>query len=255
MDISNPAFDYDNRKHEYATIRRADPRIHAYVLTGLAGMKTVINVGAGPGSYEPEDRYVVSVEPSEKMRRKREGLGRHPAISAFADSLPFDDQSFDAALAILTIHHWPDIEKGLAELKRVTKKRVVILTYDPSKLDIFWNAEYFPEIIAVERKRYPALDRLEAAIGVSPRITTIKIPLDCVDGFQEAYFGRPEYFLKEEVRQSQSAWGFISWEQEQQYVQHLARDLEDGTWERKFGFHRHLSEFEGAYRMLEYDLQ
>jgi SAM-dependent methyltransferase len=252
MEITNPAFDYDRKKHEYSTVRRADPRIHSYVLSGLSGMHTVINVGAGTGSYEPHDRYVASVEPSEKMRLKRLELGRHPAIDAFADSLPFDDDSFDVSLAILTIHHWPSLEKGLAELKRVAKKRIVILTYDPTKLDIFWNAEYFPDVIEVERKRYPELSRIAGIIGIAPKRTNIKVPLDCTDGFQEAFFGRPEYFLREEVRQSQSAWGFIQKELEMKYVEHLRRELEEGSWDKKHGIHRHMKEFEGAYRMLEF---
>ena len=254
MKIINPAFDYDRKRHNYLSVRRSDPRLFTYITSGLHGMKTVINVGAGIGSYEPEDKYVVAVEPSANMRNKRLEVGRNPAINSFAESLPFDNESFDASLAVLTIHHWQDIEKGLTELKRVTRKRIVILTFDPYKLDVFWNIEYFPLVVEVERNRYPAINLIKNIIGHTPRITNIKIPFDCTDGFQEAYYGRPEYLLKKEVRQSQSAWSFISKALESRYVANLQKELSNGEWERKYGYHRHMKEFEGAYRMIEFDL-
>ena len=254
MKIINPAFDYDRNKHCYLFVRKSDPHINTYVTSGLRGMRTVINVGAGTGSYEPEDKYVVAIEPSADMRNIRLEVGHNPALNSFADSLPFDDQSFDASLAVLTIHHWLNIEKGLMELKRVTKKRIVILTFDPKKLDLFWNIDYFPAVVNVERKRYPEIEQIKKIIGLTPKITNIKIPFNCVDGFQEAYYGRPEYFLKEEVRQSQSAWSFISKDLEFRYVANLKKELSNGEWERKYGYHRHMKEFEGAYRMIEFNL-
>lgn len=254
MKIQDPAFDYDRKEHDYANVRKADPRIGAYVLAGLSACDTILNVGAGTGSYEPEDRYVVSVEPSAVMRAKRLELGKTPALNAKADALPFDDKSFDAALAILTIHHWPDLRKGLEELKRVSRKRMVILSYDPEKLDLFWNAEYFPEVVEVERRRYPPLDTIAEIIGITPRVTPIQIPFDCSDGFQEAFYGRPEGFLVEAVRRSQSAWGFVDRSVEDEYVARLRGDLESGQWDNRYGFHRRMPLFEGAYRMLEFDL-
>ena len=254
MNISNPAFDYDGKDHNYPAIRKADPRIGMYVRRSLDSCDTVLNVGAGTGSYEPVDKFVIAVEPSSVMRAKRLALGRNPAVNAMADDLPFDDKSFDAVMAVLTVHHWPDLKSGLSEVKRVAKKKITILTYDPEMLDIFWNAKYFPQLIEIERSRYPKLDRIAECIGKDLTITNIKIPFDCTDGFQEAFYGRPEGFLQAEVRNAQSAWGFLDKELESKYVKRLSDDLESGEWDRLYGYHRMLSEFEGAFRMLEVDL-
>jgi len=253
VDIANPAFDYDGQKHDYAQVRRGDPRIAASVRSALEGCGTLVNVGAGTGSYEPEDLYVVPVEPSEKMRRDRLALGRRPALKASAGNLPFDDGSFDASLAILTIHHWPDLEAGLADMRRVTRRRMVILTYDPDRLADFWNARYFPELVEAERKRYPALERIESSVGMKARRSVIRIPLDCTDGFQEAFYGRPEGFLEERVRRAQSAWSFIPRDLELEYVRALESDLRSGEWDRRYGFHRTLAEYAGAFRMLVFE--
>jgi SAM-dependent methyltransferase len=254
MKITNPAFDYDSKDHNYSAIRKADPRIGRYIRRSLEGCDTVLNVGAGTGSYEPEDKYVIAVEPSAVMRAKRLDLGRNPAVNAKADDLPFDDKSFDAVMAVLTIHHWPDLKSGLLEVKRVTKKKIAILTYDPDMLDIFWNAKYFPQLIEIERSRYPKSDHIAACVGEDITITNIKIPFDCTDGFQEAFYGRPEAFLQEEVRNAQSAWGFLDKETESKYVKRLSDDLASGEWDRLYGSHRTLPEFEGAFRLLEVDL-
>jgi SAM-dependent methyltransferase len=254
MKISNPAFDYDGKDHNYPAIRKADPRIGMYVRRSLDSCDTVLNVGAGTGSYEPADKFVIAVEPSSVMRAKRLALGRYPAVNAKADDLPFDDKSFDAVMAVLTVHHWPDLKSGLSEVKRVSKKKITILTYDPEMLDIFWNAKYFPQLIEIERSRYPKLDRIAECVGKDITITSIKIPFDCTDGFQEAFYGRPEAFLQAEVRNAQSAWGFLDKELESKYVKRLSDDLESGEWDRLYGYHRMLPEFEGAFRMLEVDL-
>ena len=254
MNISNPAFDYDGKDHNYSEIRKADPRIGLYIRRSLRGCDTVLNVGAGTGSYEPENRYVIAVEPSSVMRAKRLALGKMPALNAKADDLPFDDNSFDAVMAVLTIHHWPDLKSGLLEIKRVARKKLSILTYDPDMLDVFWNVHYFPQLIEIERSRYPKLDQIAAYLGAELTITNIKIPLDCSDGFQEAFYGRPEAFLQEDVRKAQSAWGFLDKETENLYVKKLADDLSSGEWDRLFGHHRTMPEFKGAFRMLEIDL-
>lgn len=139
-------------------------------------------------------------------------------------------------------------------MKRVSRKKIVILSYDPSALELFWNAEYFPELIEAERSRYPALGTIEQIVGLPAKVTKIKIPLDCTDGFQEAFYGRPEAFLREEVRRAQSGWSFIGKEREAEYVAAFAKELETGEWDRKYGFHRTMPEFEGAFRMLEFEL-
>jgi SAM-dependent methyltransferase len=254
MEILNPAFDYDRKNHHYSAIRKTDPRIFEYIRESLNGSSTVLNVGAGTGSYEPDDRYVIAVEPSSVMRAKRVALGRNPAVDARADDLPFDDRSFDASMAVLTIHHWPDLRAGLLEMKRVTKKRIIILTYDPDKLDVFWNAHYFPKLIEVERRRYPKLDVIAECLEKEVKVTPIKIPLDCADGFQEAFYGRPEAFLQADVRSAQSAWAFLDDTTVKQYVERLADDLKSGEWDRLYGRCRTVPEFEGAFRLLEADL-
>ena len=254
MKITNPAFDYDSKGHHYSEIRKADPRIGKYVHRSLERCNTVLNVGAGTGSYEPDDKFVIAVEPSAVMRAKRLALDRNPAVNAKADDLPFDNESFDAVMAVLTIHHWPDLKAGLLEVKRVAKKKITILTYDPDMLDVFWNANYFPQLIEIERSRYPKLDRIAECIGEPITITNIKIPFDCTDGFQEAFYGRPEAFLQEDVRNAQSAWGFLDKEIEKTYVKKLSEDLASGEWDRLYGYHRMLPEFEGAFRLLEVDL-
>lgn len=250
MRLDNPAFNYDAFGDKYSTIRRADPRIARYIDAALGDAKNVLNVGAGAGSYEPEDRYVVAVEPSHSMRRQRLDNGKSPAIDAKAHALPFDDDAFDAVMALITVHHWQDIKSGLLELKRVARNRVVVMTFDPDALDNFWNAEYFPEVVAVEKKRYPSIEYLKNCLGDNVDVIPIPIPLDCSDGFQEAFYGRPEAFLQREVRQAQSAWGFIDKETEARMVAKLAADLQSGRWDQLYGEHRRMPFFTCALRLV-----
>lgn len=248
--IEDPAFDYNKFGQQYSGYRQTDPRIEKYVHEVLGNAKTVLNVGAGAGSYEPIDRYVVAVEPSKVMRSQRQANNKVPAIDASAEALPFDDDSFDAAMAMVTVHHWPDMAKGLKELRRVTKGQVIIMTFDPAMLDVFWNAHYFPEVIEIEKQRYPTMDFIVETLGGDCEIKSVPIPLDCVDGFQEAFYGRPEAFLDPNIRLSQSAWGFLPEGLEDQLVKRLADDLESGTWDRKYGEHRTQSYFTGALKLV-----
>lgn len=250
MTIKHPAFNYEKHGQKYSGYRRTDPRIAAYVYAALGSAKTVLNVGAGAGSYEPEDRYVVAVEPSSVMRSQRQATQKVPAIIGTADSLPFDDHSFDASMAIVTVHHWPDIKNGLRELRRVTQEQVVVMTFDPDALDNFWNAHYFPELIAVEKSRYPTIDFITKALGGTCDVQPIPVPFDCVDGFQEAYYGRPEAFLEKEVRLSQSAWGFLPEGVEDKLVKVLSDDLQSGAWDQKYGEFRTKPNFTCALRLI-----
>lgn len=250
METTNQSFNYEKQEIKYALHRQADPRIAAYVNEALGSAKTVLNIGAGAGSYEPADRYVTAVEPSAQMRAQRLSQGKVPALIGFADQLPFDDQAFDASMAMVTVHHWPDLEKGLKEMRRVTKNEVVILTFDPAALSRFWNVNYFPELIAVERKRYPEISRIGAALGGQVTIKEIPVPLDCTDGFQEAFYGRPEAFLEDGVRRAQSAWGFLPDGLEKKLVQNLALALASGEWDRKYGHYRKQPEFTCALRLI-----
>ncbi|KAA5532524.1 class I SAM-dependent methyltransferase [Taibaiella lutea] len=250
MKIADPAFNYDKFGHTYSGHRQTDPRIAAYVNTALEHAKTILNVGAGGGSYEPDDHYVVAVEPSFVMREQRKANNKVPGINAKADHLPFDDNAFDASMAMVTVHHWPDIAKGLQELRRVTKEQVIIMTFDPDALDEFWNAQYFPELIAVEKARYPTVDFISNALGGNIEVIPVPIPLDCTDGFQEAFYGRPEAFLQKEVRQSQSAWGFLPEATASELVKRLEDDLLSGEWNRKYGHFRTQAFFTGALRLI-----
>lgn len=250
MKIDNPAFNYDKLGQKYSGYRQTDPRIEAYVTKALENAKTVLNVGAGAGSYEPADKYVVAVEPSVVMRAQRAKNNKVPAINAKADNLPFDDNAFDASMAMVTVHHWPDMDKGLKELRRVTRNEVVIMTFDPEALDNFWNVHYFPELIEVEKARYPTIDFVKQSLGGHCEVVPIPIPLDCVDGFQEAFYGRPEAFLKKEVRLSQSAWGFLPQGLEEKLVAALEDDLKSGEWDMKYGHFRTQPNFTCALRLI-----
>ncbi len=250
MKLENPAFNYDAYGQTYSFHRQTDPRIAAYVTKALGNAKTILNVGAGSGSYEPNDRYIVAVEPSIEMRKQRLANHKIPAINAKADSLPFDDDSFDASMAMVTVHHWLDIAKGLKELRRVTKSQVIVMTFDPNALDNFWNATYFPELIAVEKARYPTIDFITQALGGNCEVIEIPIPLGCVDGFQEAFYGRPEAFLQKEVRRSQSAWGFLDEATQNRLVAALEADLKSGEWDKKYGQFRTQESFTCALRLV-----
>jgi SAM-dependent methyltransferase len=208
----------------------------------------VISVGAGTGSYEPTDRHVVAVEPSAEMRARR-APALAPAIDARADALPFGDAAFDAALAVLTVHHWPDLEVGLAELRRVARG-VVIMTADPAALADLWAAEYAPEFHATEKHRYPSLERIAAALGGEVEARTLTIPFDCTDGFTDSFYGRPEEMLVPTVRRAQSAWSFVDDEAQERFVARLSADLESGAWDERFGALRAQPELSSSMRIL-----
>ncbi|QWF78657.1 class I SAM-dependent methyltransferase [Amycolatopsis sp. CA-230715] len=239
-------FDYETHGGGYAVRRRTDPRIAARVHAALGDARTVLNVGAGAGSYEPEDRDVIAVEPSRVMRAQR----RTPAVDAVAEDLPFDDGSFDAVMATVTIHQWPDLERGLRELRRVSRGPVVILTFDGDAGGDFWLADYVPELIAVERGRYPALDAVTEVLGGDCAVTKVPVPIDCVDGFTEAFYARPERLLDPEVRRSQSAWGFLEPAVIERFAAKLREDVESGDWDRRYGFLRSQPEYLGSLRLI-----
>jgi SAM-dependent methyltransferase len=220
---------YDTIGTTYTVTRRTEPRIAAQLWAALGEARTVLNVGAGTGSYEPTDRQVLAVEPSAVMRSQRPA-GAAPCVAAFADSLPFRDQSFDAAMAFATIHHWPDPIAGLREMRRVAR-RVVVFTHDTSDtgwLDRFWlTRDYLPEVADLLVGR-PAITELAQAIGA--RLEPVLVPWDCVDGFFEAYWRRPEAYLDENVRRGVSVWSKVGPDAEQRAVRGLRQDLATGRW-------------------------
>jgi SAM-dependent methyltransferase len=208
----------------------------------------VINVGAGAGSYEPEDRWVLAVEPSATMRAQRPP-GAAPAIAARAEALPFDDDSVDAAMASITIHHWEPPEAGLAEMRRVARGPVVVFTFELEALPA-WQHDYFGEGLEIERPRFPTIDAVAAALGGRVRIESIPTPTDCVDGFFEAFWNRPERVLDPEVRASQSMWAILPDGAEERIVNRLAADVESGAWDAEHGYLREMAEFDGAMRLV-----
>jgi SAM-dependent methyltransferase len=234
---------------DYARYRRPDPRIAAFIKAALGDARTVLNVGAGAGSYEPIDRRVTALEPSASMRAQRPGY-LPAAIDGTAEKLPFADKSFDAAMATFTVHQWQDLAKGLAEMRRVTRGPVLVLSCDPAELDRFWLAEYAPEAIAVEARRYPAMAAIQEGLGGNVKVLTVPIPLDCTDGFGEAYYGRPERLLEPGARLANSAWSFLDPSIGQRFVADLSRDLESGAWDAKHGALRRQPYFEGSLRLL-----
>jgi hypothetical protein len=217
---------YDTIGACYTTTRRTEPRIAAQVWAALGDAQTVLNVGAGTGSYEPSDREVTAVEPSAVMRAQRPA-GAAPCVDAVAESLPFKDQSFDAAMAFATIDHWQDPIAGLREMQRVAR-RVVVFTRDFSDIDLFWlDRDYLPEHAGLLTGR-PSLAELARAIGA--RIEPVLIPWDCADGFYEAYWRRPEAYLDEHVRRGISIWTRVGPDAEQRAVRSLRDDLASGRW-------------------------
>jgi SAM-dependent methyltransferase len=242
-------FDYEAGGQGYARRRRTDPRIAALVRDALGDARTVVNVGAGAGSYEPEDRYVAAVEPSAAMRAQRPRR-LAPAIDATAERLPFDDGAFDAAMATVTIHQWADLDAGLRELRRVSRGPVAILTFDGAALRDFWVDDFVPELIEGERRRFPAIERVAAVLGGEVTVAPVPIPLDCVDGFVEAYYGRPEALLDPEVRQAQSGWALAGADAVERGVAKLRRALADGSWDARHGYLRTQPERVGAVRLI-----
>lgn len=249
-----PAGDFDYEQHgtSYATIRRPDPRIAARVHAALGASRTVLNVGAGAGSYEPVDRYVLAVEPSATMRAQRP-VGGAPAVDATAENLPFDDNSFDAAMAILTVHQWRDVNRGLREMRRVSSGPVVVLTIDASALQQFWLTDYIPEVVAVERTRFPTLDRVSDALAegsADVRVDVVPVPKDCTDGFGEAFYARPEAFLRPEIRAASSGLVLTDANAVQRGLDRLANDLASGAWDQAYGHLRSQAERRGAFRLV-----
>ena len=238
---------YDRIGRRYAQRRQPDPRIAARVVRALGDARTIVNVGAGSGSYEPQDRRVVAVEPSEVMitQRPREAA---PVVRAVAEALPFSNNQFDAALAVLTVHHWTDAKRGLAELRRVARRQV-ILTWDPKHLATFWfTRDYLPEAVALDAgftTLEPTLALLDAATVVA-----VPIPHDCRDGFFAAYWRRPESYLDPDVRAGISGFGILDQSLVERALELLARDLATGEWYRRNEQLLELDEIDLGYRLV-----
>jgi SAM-dependent methyltransferase len=239
---------YDRIGPRYSLYRRPDARIAAAIRDALGASSSVVNIGAGSGSYEPADRFVAAVEPSAEMiRQRREGSA--PALRATADCLPFQDRSFEAALAILTMHHWPDWRLGLREMKRVAPDRVVIFTWDPDHPSFWLVQDYFPDILTMDRKIAPSFAEIQELIGPF-EIWPVPIPADCSDGFLGAYWRRPESYLDTGVRSAISAFHRLTSQQIRTGLVRLRADVESGAWRRRYAKLMEISELDIGYRLL-----
>lgn len=239
---------YDRIGSVYARHRRPDPRVAAQIDRALGDGTTIVNVGAGTGSYEPANRHVVAVEPSAVMISQRRP-GTAPALRAVAEHLPFADRSFDAALALLTVHHWPDASAGLAEMSRVAR-RLVIFTFDPVVHMDFWMVQdYLPESGALPSTDVISPEAVAEAVGAQS-IEVVPVPADCIDGFYWAYWCRPRAYLDPEVRACISGIAQLDDELVAERMVRLAADLDDGTWEKRHGHLRARSSIDGGFRLV-----
>lgn len=236
---------YDTIGLNYANLRKPDPRIGALINDALGPAKTVLNVGAGAGSYEPDDKQVTAVEPSIEMIRQRPATSA-TVVQGFAEDLPFDDNSFDASMAVLTIHHWMDQAKGLREMRRVTRGNIVILTYDPDFRD-FWLLDYIPELIALDEDQMPKLATYKQWLGAVD-ISAVPIPHDCTDGFLSAYWRRPAAYLDPKIRAAMSPFWALG--DIENALQKLAHELESGAWAKRYANLINLDTCDCGYRLV-----
>lgn len=228
----------------YAALRKPDPRIAKAIRDALGPAETILNVGAGTGSYEPVDLRVTAVEPSLAMIRQR-GSGAAEAIQASAGNLPFADDAFDAAMAILTAHHWSDKAAGLREMRRVTRGRIVLLTFDPSHRP--WLTDYIPSLVALDEAQMPAMVDYMRWLG-PVRISPVPVPHDCTDGFLYAYWRRPAAYLDAYVRSGSSSFWALG--DVKEGLARLERDLDTGTWQRRYADIAALDEYDAGYRLI-----
>jgi SAM-dependent methyltransferase len=238
---------YDEIGAGYAGTRRADPRIAGAIRTALGDAASVVNIGAGSGSYEPTDLVVVPVEPSETMIRQRPS-SLPPALRGTAEKLPLPAQSVDAALSVLAAHHWRDRPAAFAEIRRVARARAVFFTHDPDA-SFGWLDDYFPGLAG---SRYPRLVEFDTLGSVT--VEPVPIPPDCTDGFTAAYWRRPEAYLDEAVRDNMSTFALLDRRAAADGVARLARDLADRSWHRRYASLLRLHELDAGYRLVVAEL-
>jgi SAM-dependent methyltransferase len=242
---------YETIGHQYSQFRREDPRFRDRIRAALGDARSVINVGAGAGSYEPTDLHVVAVEPSDVMAAQRPRT-LAPAIRATADAIPLRDKSVDAAMAVLTLHHWDDAcQRGVRELCRVARDRVVIVTYDAEVCGAMWlMADYLPEVAELDRAIFPAPERLASWLGESVEIETIPIPRDTPDWMLGSYWAHPERVLDASARAATSGFARMAPDIVARVVNEVGRDLENGTWDARHGALRQLKEYDVGLRLI-----
>lgn len=244
---------YDTIGLDYSAVRRPDQRIASVVDAALGDAISVANIGAGTGSYEPAGRTVVAVEPSDVMIRQRPA-GAAPCLQGSAEALPLQTASVDAAMAILTIHHWTDLERGIGEMARIARKRVVLLTWVPDAAPFWLTDDYFPQIAAYDRTIFPSG---EALVGMLRRVvgpvavTPVPVPHDCTDGFLCAYWRRPECYLSPKVRTGISSFARIDAEPG---LARLRADLSSGRWAERNRSLLALDELDVGYRLVSAEI-
>lgn len=242
---------YDHIGVNYSSNRRTDIRIERQIHDRLRGAERIINIGAGTGSYEPKNIDLVAVEPSSKMITQRK-QDSHPSIKAFAEKLPFEDNSFTHGMAILTIHHWKDKELAFKEINRVVTDRFVVLTWSPDAEPFWLTRDYFPELYLTDKSIFPSIKELKkyfATVEVSPLL----IPDDCKDGFMAAYWKRPKAYLSSEVRQSISAFSKIA--DPTSGLEKLENDLASGEWEEKNRSILNQKSFDAGYVIITAEIK
>lgn len=245
---------YDQVGLGYRAARQPDPRIVMQIHEALGDARTIVNVGAGAGAYEPYDREVLAIEPSKQMIAQR-GPELAPAIRGHAENLPLAADSVDAAMACMTLHHWADWRVGVQELRRVARKRVVIFTYDYAYAKRFWLLrDYLPKLARLYCARFPAIDEQRVATGDEVKIDPVPIPYDCEDGFLAAYWRRPRAYLDERVRSAMSIFHLPGAEQLLDGLQLLANDLQTGRWEKRNHDILEREELDLGYRLLVTEL-
>jgi SAM-dependent methyltransferase len=241
---------YDRIGYSYGTRRVADPRIASAITRALGDARTVINVGAGAGSYEPDDRPVLAIEPSVVMAAQRPEAAP-PAVLGYAEDLPIADDSVDAAMAVLTVHHWSDPLRGLREMLRVARRRVVLLTVDVDVQARMWLfSDYMRESLERDRRRFPSISDLRELLGDGTTVRTVPVPRDCSDGFLLSFWGRPEAVLDREARAGSSGFALMDDGAEDTIVDALRRDLADGTWDQRYGALRKLETYDSGLRLV-----
>lgn len=238
---------YDRIGRSYSRTRQEDPRIAAQVFEGLGDAVTVVNVGAGTGSYEPRDRDVVAVEPSMEMVRQRRA-GSAPVVRGVAEALPFAHRHFDAALAVLTVHHWTDPAGGLRELRRVSSRQVVFF-FEPLLVHGFWGLDYFPEAKELPSELDPPDEPLFRKHLDVREVRTLLVPNDCLDGFGAAFWARPEAYLDPDVQAGMSWLALLPEDVRALGTDRLRKDLESGAWDERHGHLRSEPHYDAGYRL------
>jgi len=236
---------YDTIGIDYSKLRKPDRRIAAAIERALGSARTVLNVGAGAGSYEPEGREVTALEPSIEMIRQRPASAA-PVVQGRAEALPFADWSFDASVAALTVHHWSDKESGLREMRRVTRGPVVLLTFDASFRG-FWLTDYLPELVALDEAQMPQMSDYGRWLGPVD-IASVPVPHDCSDGFLCAYWRRPAAYLDPRIRAAMSSFHAIG--DVSDSLRRLEADLESGAWVERHSELLQLEELDCGYRLI-----